>query len=84
MGAAGFEGVEIDGFVVGLAFAPADKEDALPLESQSAHGGGMGLAAGFLVVEKGAGPRAVQRRLAGVFKEALMHELRPRPAAMIV
>ena len=82
VGAAGFERLEIDCFVVRFALAPADKEDALPLESQGADGGGMGFAAGFLIRKKGARPGAVQRGLAGVFKEALMHELRARPAAM--
>ena len=82
MRASVFETLEVSSFVVGEAIAPAHKHDALPLEGQSAHGGGMSFTSLKLILDKYFGPGAVESRLAGVFKEALMEEVRPGPPAM--
>src|SRR5205807_5257133 len=44
--------------------------------------GGIGFTALELILDKHFGPRAVEGRLAGVFKEALMEEVGPGPTAM--
>ena len=77
-----FKTIEVDCFVVQDAVAPAHEHDALPFEGQSAHCGRISFATGDLFFEEEFGPRAVEGRLAGVFKEALMDEVRPGPTAM--
>jgi len=77
-----FETLEVSSFVVREAVAPAHEHDALPLEGQSARRGGISFAPLELILDKGFGPTAVECRLAGVFKEALMDEVRPGPTAM--
>ena len=77
-----FKTIEVDCFVVQDAVAPAHEHDALPFEGQRAYCGGMSFATGELILDKGFGPRAVEGGLAGVFKEALMDEVRPGPTAM--
>ena len=77
-----FESLEVSSFVVRGAVTPAHEHDALPFEGQRAHCGGMSFATGDLFFEEEFGPRAVEGRLAGVFKEALMEEVRPGPTAM--
>src|SRR6266516_6091094 len=82
MRASVFKTIEVDCFVVQDAVAPAHEHDALPFEGQSAHRGRISFATGDLFFEEEFGPRAVEGRLAGVFKEALMDEVRPGPTAM--
>ena len=82
MRASVFKTIEVDCFVVQDAVAPAHEHDALPFEGQRAHCGGMSFATGDLFFEEEFGPRAVEGGLAGVFKEALMDEVRPGPTAM--
>ena len=77
-----FKTIEVDCFVVQDAVAPAHEHDALPFEGQSAHRGRISFATGDLFFEEEFGPRAVEGRLAGVFKEALMDEVRPGPPSM--
>jgi len=77
-----FETLEVSSFVVREAVAPAHEHDALPLEGQSARRGGISFAPLELILDIGFGPTAVECRLAGVFKEALMDEVRPGPTAM--
>ena len=57
-----FKGVEVSGFVIGNAVAPADEHDALPFEGQSAHGGRMLFTLGDLLLDEELGPGAVLRR----------------------
>jgi len=52
------------------------------LKGQSAHRSGISFAPLELILDKRFGPTAVEHRLAGVFEEALMDEVRPGPAAM--
>jgi hypothetical protein len=61
---------------------PAHEHDALPLESQGTDCGGMGFAASDLLFKKELGPVTMESGLVGVFKEALMDEVWPRPAAV--
>ena len=82
MRASVFETLEVSSFVVQDAVAPAHEHDALPFEGQSAHRGRMTFTTSELFFEEEFGPRAVEGRLAGVFKEALMDEVRPGPTAM--
>jgi hypothetical protein len=42
----------------------------------------MGFAAGDLILDKHFGPARVEHRLVGIFKEALVDEVRPGPAPM--
>ena len=82
MRASVFETLEVSSFVVQDAVAPAHEHDALPFEGQSAYRGRMTFTTSELILDKGFDPRAVEGRLAGVFKEALMDEVRPGPTAM--
>ena len=77
-----FETIEVGGFIVRDAVAPADEHDALPFEGEGADGSRISFTTSELILDKGFGPRAVESRLAGVFKEALMDEVRPGPPAM--
>ena len=74
--------MEVSSFIVRDAITPAHKHDALPLEGQSAHRGRISFAATKLLLDKRFGPGAVDGRLAGIFKEALMEEVGPGPTAM--
>lgn len=76
------EGRKIGGFIIRSAVAPAEEHDALPLEGESAHGAGMTLAFGDLLLEEELGPRTVEGRLPGILEEALMDEVRATVAPM--
>jgi hypothetical protein len=80
--ASALETLEVDCFVVRDTVAPAHEHDALPLKGQSADGGGIGFAAGELILNKHLRPTAVEHGLAGVFEEALMDEGWPGPASI--
>ena len=59
------------------------KHDALPLESEGTDRGGIGFAAGKLILDKHFGPTRVEHRLGGVLKEALVSEMWSGPTAMV-
>ncbi len=73
---------EIGGFIIRDAIAPADIHDPLPFEGEGADGTGVTFAFGDLGLEEEFGPLTVEGRLAGVLKEALVHEVRATLAAV--
>ena len=72
---AAFQGIEIDGFIVGGSIVPTPKEAAKPLKGESPHGGLMGRALVTLLLGVGAGPAGLSRGFSRPCDERLSQEL---------